>query len=280
MTRQFPKWIFRIVVAVLFALSLPAACAHAQAQSQAAYVTIEVGNGGSISGKVRWEGAVPKIPKLAISKDYEVCDPDSRKTRDLERLVIDANGNVANAVVYLKDVARGRRMEFPESRERLDQKTCRYFPHILIIPQGGVLQMKSSDAVLHTVHMTGAATSNVPFAFQNQFVPTVMHNNGVVDLKCNAGHVWMNAEILVVKHPYYAVTDERGNFKLTDIPPGDYELVAWHEGWKILREESVLDVAAQVQVRRPIYSEPVTWSKKVTVRPGQTSEVSFSIAEK
>jgi hypothetical protein len=105
-----------------------------------------------------------------------------------------------------------------------------------------------------------------------------MRRNGVVDLKCNAGHVWMNAEMLVVKHPYYVVTDEHGFFKLTDVPAGEYEIEAWHEGWGIVREETVLDVAAQVQVRRPIYSDPKTWAKKVTVRAGETSRVEFAIS--
>ncbi len=106
-----------------------------------------------------------------------------------------------------------------------------------------------------------------------------MRRSGVVDLKCNAGHVWMNAEILVVNHPYYAIINQLGYFKLTDVPAGEYEIEAWHEGWKIVREESVLDVAAQVEVRRPIYSDPRTWVKKVMVRAGQTSEVDFSISE-
>jgi hypothetical protein len=86
--------------------------------------------------------------------------------------------------------------------------------------------------------------------------------------------------VLVVKHPYYVVTDEHGFFKLSDVPPGDYEIEAWHEGWRILSEEKVLDVASQVEVCRPIYSQPVSWAKKVSVKPEQTATVNFSISEK
>jgi hypothetical protein len=106
-----------------------------------------------------------------------------------------------------------------------------------------------------------------------------MWRSGVVELKCNAGHVWMNAEVLVVKHPYYAVTDNHGFFKLTDVPPGEYEIEAWHEGWRIASEQKVLDVGSQVEVSRLVYSEPMTWAKKVVVRKGQTSDVPFSISE-
>jgi hypothetical protein len=260
-------------------LFLLLACA-ARASAQLDYTVITVANGGTITGTVKWSGPVPKAPKLPITKDARVCDPESHKTRDLERVLVDSDGGVANTVVFLKDITRGKAMDLPDSRQHLDQKNCRYVPHIMLIPQGASLQAKSSDPVLHTVHMTGAASNNIPFPMQNQAIPINLPRNGVVELKCNAGHVWMNAEILVVKHPYYSVTDEHGFFKLTDVPPGAYEIEAWHEGWQNLSEETVLDVAAQVKVKRPIYSLPETWAKKVNVKPGETSEVNFLIGAK
>jgi len=90
----------------------------------------------------------------------------------------------------------------------------------------------------------------------------------------------MNAEILVVSHPYYAVTDERGEFELTDVPPGQYEIVAWHEGWKMDREESSFDLLPERKVRRPIFSDPKTWEKQVTVSPDATAVVNFVVSEK
>jgi hypothetical protein len=260
-------------------LLLAATLCSGRAVAQTGYATIQVTDPGTINGTVRWKGPIPKIPRLPITKNSDVCDPDSLKSRDLERLLIDSDGGVANTVVYLKDIAKGKVMDLPDVRQHLDQKNCRYVPHILLVPQGGALQIRSSDPVLHTVHMAGAAANNIPFPFQNQDIPVSMRRSGVVDLKCNAGHVWMNAEILVVKHPYYAVTDQHGFFRLNDVPAGDYEIEAWHEGWKIVREETVLDVGAQVEVRRPIYSDPTTWAKKVSVQAGQTSKVDFLISE-
>jgi hypothetical protein len=261
------------------ALWLAAVSFAGRAAAQSDYTTIAMGDAGTISGTVRWSGPLPKIPRLPITKNAEVCNPDGEKTRDLERLVIGADGGVANTVVYLKNISKGKAMDLPEARQHLDQKSCRYVPHILLVAQGTDLQVESSDPILHTVHMTGAASDNVPFPFQNQFIPIPMRRSGVVDLKCNAGHVWMNAEVLVVKHPYYAVTDEHGFFKLTDVPPGEYEIEAWHEGWRIASEQKVLDVGSQVEVSRPVYSAPKTWTKKVVVLTGQTSEVQFSISE-
>jgi hypothetical protein len=269
----------RYVVAARTLIIAILSCApHVAAQSD--YVAITVENPGTITGIVKWVGPVPKIPKLPITKNAEVCDPNAQKTRDLERLLIDSDGGVANTVVYLKDISKGKAMDLPESRQHMDQKSCRYIPHIMLVPQGGDLQIKSDDPILHTVHMFGAADNNIPFPFQGQYIPAKMRRTGVVNLKCNAGHVWMNAEVLVVKHPYYVVTDEQGFFKLSNVPPGEYEIEAWHEGWRIISEEKVLDVASQVEVSRPIYSQPETWTKKVSVKSEQTSTVDFSISGK
>lgn len=270
---------FRKLGYVLFSFLLAGLFAGA-AFAQSSYVTMNVDDPGAISGVVKWSGPVPKIPKLPITKNADICDPESAKIRDLERLLINSDGEVQNTVVYLKDVSKGKPMDLPEERWHMDQKSCRYVPHILLVPVGGSLQIKSDDPILHTVHMSGAASNNIPFPFQGQYISATMREKGVVDLKCNAGHVWMNGEVMVVKNPYYAVTDSHGAFKLAGIPPGQYEIEAWHEGWRIISEETVLDVSSQVDVKRPIYSAPETWSKKVVVKPNQTSEVDFTLSER
>ena len=248
--------------------------------AQSGYQVISVNDGGTITGSVKWSGPVPKLPPATINKDPEICDPQAQKKRDLERLLVSANGGVANTVVFLKDITKGKAMDLPEGRQFLNQKTCRYEPHVLLVPDKGTLQLKSSDPVLHTVHMTGAADYNLPFPFANQTVSRTMNREGVVDLRCNAGHIWMNAEMLVVQHPYYAVTDEDGNFRLTNVPPGDYEIEAWHEGWKVTGQGALYDVMTQMRVQRPIFSDPVEWTKKVTVPSNGSVDVKFLISDK
>jgi hypothetical protein len=250
------------------------------ASAQLGYQVVAIHDPGAIKGTVKWSGAVPHIPSLAINKDPEICDPQSHKTRDLERLVIGSEGGVANTVVFLKDISQGKAMDIPEPRRFLNQKQCRYEPHILLVPENGPIQIKSSDATLHTVHMDGAATYNLPFPFTNQTVTRTMQTPGLANVRCNGGHTWMNAEILVVSHPYYSVTDESGNFELTNVPPGQYQLVAWHEGWKLLREEGAFDVLTEHKVQRPIFSDPRTWDKKVSVGNGETSVVNFVLSDK
>jgi hypothetical protein len=262
----------------LFAICLALATSRTAAQSS--YQTVTVNDGGTITGTVKWTGPLPKMPTAAINKDIEVCDPQAQKKRDLERLLVASNGGVANTVVFLKDITKGKAMDLPEGRQFLNQKTCRYEPHVLLVPDNGTLQLKSSDPVLHTVHMSGASDYNLPFPFANQTVSRTMNREGVVDLRCNAGHVWMNAEMLVVSHPYYAVTDEDGNFRITNVPPGDYEIEAWHEGWKVTGQGALYDVMTQMRVQRPIFSDPVEWTKKVSVPSNGTVDVKFQISDK
>jgi len=133
---------------------------------------------------------------------------------------------------------------------------------------------------LHTVHMDGAATYNLPFPFTDKVISRQMTNAGVVNLRCNGGHVWMNAEMIVAPHPYYAVTDENGKFALTDVPPGQYEIVAWHEGWGVVREESAYDVLTERRVQRPVFTPSRSWQKSVTVTANGNSVVEFMISER
>jgi hypothetical protein len=248
--------------------------------AQTEYQAEPVVNGGTIKGVVKWSGAPVKDLSLPITKNPETCDPDKQQTRDLERLEIGSDGGVANTVVFLKGITKGKAMNLPVARRTLNQKNCRYEPHILLVPKEGSMEMKSSDPILHNIHMVGASLYNLPFPIQDKVLTRVMHSDGVVDIKCDAGHVWMNAEVLVVSHPYYAVTDQHGNFELTDVPPGEYEIIAWHEGWKIARTETVIDVDSRQEVHRPIYSEPRTWNAKVTVSAAGMTRADFNLSDK
>jgi hypothetical protein len=254
-----------------------AAAAAAFAQE---YKVTSVIDGGTISGTVKWSGPVPRTAEFPITKDAQVCDPDSKKTADLERLIIGSQGGIANTVVYLKNITAGKAMDLPEQRRHLDQKKCRYVPHILLVPQGGTLEMMSSDATLHTIHMDGAATFNLPFPFPGRVTSRTVQAPGLVNLRCNGGHVWMNAEMFVAPHPYYAVTDESGRFQFTDVPPGTYQIVAWHEGWVLAGKEQSYDVLTQHSVARPVFTTPKTWEKSVTVNANQSSTVDFVLASK
>jgi hypothetical protein len=80
-------------------------------------------------------GPIPHTIDFPITKDLQICDPDSKKTTDLERLIVGPDGGIANTVVYLKNISSGKAMDLPEQRHHLDQKRCHYIPHILLVPE-------------------------------------------------------------------------------------------------------------------------------------------------
>ena len=268
----------RVVVQCFLLFFFFAASSAVLCQSE--YRVIAVRDGGTIAGTVKWSGAVPHSLDFPVTKDPQICDPDSKKTVDLERLIVGPQGGIANTVIYLKHIASGKSMDLPEPRRHLDQKHCRYIPHILLVPENGSLSMMSSDATLHTIHMDGAATFNLPFPFVDRPTTRTMATPGLVHLRCNGGHVWMNAEMMVVPHPYYAVTDESGRFEFTNVPPGTYQIVAWHEGWGLAGKEQAYDVLTEHSVQRPIFTEAKTWEKSVTVSGNQLSTVNFVLSNK
>ena len=244
------------------------------------YKVINVLGGGTISGTVMWSGSVPRNLEIPVTKDPQICDPSGKKTIGLDRLLIGPDGGLANTVVYLRNISSGKPFDLPPQERHLDQKTCRYVPHILLVPVNETLTMQSSDTTLHTVHMQGAASYNLPFPFPNQPTSRTMATPGLVSLRCNGGHVWMNAEMMVVKHPYYAVTNESGKFEFTDVPPGTYQIVAWHEGWNLSGKEQSYDVLTEKKIDRPVFSEPKTWEKSVTVSGNQNATVNFVVSNR
>ncbi len=266
------KYLFRLFALIVIVL------APALSAAQGGYQVISVEDGGTIKGTVKWQGAVPHLMPSDINKDPQVCDPLGQKHRDLERLVVGSNGGVANTVVFLRNITRGKAMDLPASRRFLNQKTCRYEPHVLLVPVQATLTVKSKDPLLHTVQMSGSADYNLPFTTEGQEISRPMNREGTVSLRCNV-HPWMNGEMIVAKNPYYAVTDQDGNFELTEVPPGDYEIVAWHEGWRVVGENALYDIATQVRVKRPIFADPIVWSKSVTVLPHQAADVNFTLGE-
>jgi hypothetical protein len=267
-----------VIIRCSLLVSLLAAATFAAAQGS--YRVIPVTDGGTISGTVKWSGPVPKELDFPVTKDPQICAPDGNKSISLERLIVGPEGGVANTIVYLKNISAGKPMDLPEQKRHLDQRRCHYIPHILLVPEKAELQMQSSDATLHTIHMDGAASYNLPFPFPNRISSRAMPTAGLVNLRCNGGHVWMNAEMMVVPHPYYAVTDESGRFEFTGVPAGTYQIVAWHEGWGLAGKEQAYDVLTEHSVQRPVFTEPRTWEKPVRVNANQPSTINFAIGNK
>src|SRR5260370_32617338 len=90
--------------------------------AQSDYKVISVTDGGTISGIVKWSGPVPRQLAVPINKDQQISDPDSKKTADLEPLILGPEGGVANTILYLKNILACKPLLIPEQRRHLDHR--------------------------------------------------------------------------------------------------------------------------------------------------------------
>ncbi|MFO0722474.1 MAG: c-type cytochrome [Myxococcota bacterium] len=204
-------------------LSALAGLAHAQEAPPAEATK----SGGRITGKVRFAGKIEPPVELVAHHDVEVC----KKGGPLidERRLIAADGGVANTVVVLQGMDAARAAEGAVAT--LDQRACRFVPHVQAVVQGTSLKIASSDPVLHNVHaFLGKRTAfNLAIPVPGVAVSRPLDEAGILRIRCDSGHTWMSAYIAVVPHAYFAVSDQNGDFSIADVPEGTYKLRAWHE---------------------------------------------------
>lgn len=200
-----------------------------------AYEGVTVSNGGTIKGVVQFQGEIPQIQSLPVFKFKEVC----RDVPD-ESLVVGLDFGLRYAVVTLEGIAKGEKVDRGSFHE-LDNRGCRFVPHVLAASVGQQLVVKNSDPILHAVHVF---FNNKQPEFNLGLYPGKVRkkplaSSGVAKVLCEV-HPWMIAYIVVTDHPYHAVTDIFGEYELRNVPPGTYRLKVWHESLGIQVKEVVV----------------------------------------
>ena len=210
------------------------------------YEVIDVADGGMISGTVRVEAASARDTTIRPTNDVAVCGNEYE-----ERRLQVTGGRIEGAVVWLHDIRSGKRLP----RERLFEVhhvRCRLAPRLQAVTTGGTLNVRSADPVSHRTRFvhehTGGELDIVRQIDAGSVVPTekVVQRAGLVHLRCEV-HPWATAWIAVFDHPYFATTDAGGNFTFTEVPPGRYVLVAWHDQLGAIEREVVVGTGTTVQ---------------------------------
>lgn len=189
-----------------------------------AYEGGKVSGGGTISGEVLFKGTVPEAKELKVTKDKKAC----AKTPKFDESIVSKDGKLANAVVFITDITKGKEMMVKDVT--LDQNGCQYAPHVLAVPAGATVTILNPDKVLHNIHTyskVNPAMNKAQPKFKKK-LKVKFDKPEVMEVKCDV-HGWMSGWIFVAGNPYYAVTGENGAFSLPDVPPGKYKVEVWHE---------------------------------------------------
>jgi plastocyanin len=182
---------------------------------------------GNIVGKVTYAGPAPAPKTIPITKDKDVC---SREPHVDESLVVAADKGLANVVVYIKDAPNAPKMAIPAKDPELDQRSCKFHPHVQIIPAGGTLDVLNNDGILHNIHTYPKNNPPVNQA-QPKFktkMPIKFDKPDTIKLTCDV-HTWMNGWLIVAPNAWYTVSSPDGTFKLENVAPGTYTLSYWQE---------------------------------------------------
>jgi len=201
-------------------------------------------NGATITGKVQWLGAAPKLRKIFFNADPR-CAEMHHDPVPVEDVVVNENGTLRNVFVYVKEGFEGLVFESPKTAVTLEQRGCLYQPHILGIMARQPLKIVNHDNTLHNIHALPRLNREFNVGQPNEGMSTVRafeKPEVMIPVKCDV-HPWMKAYIGVLDHPFFSVTGDDGSFRIAGLPPGSFLVEAWHEVYGV--QSQLVTVADQ-----------------------------------
>ncbi len=230
------------------------------------YRVVDVNETGTIFGRVRYRGVRPGLAPFDVPRQNDVCGFGQPSP------VFSATpaGGFADVVVWV-DVEEGEAPPAPEAPMLIDQVDCRYVPHVSTAHRGERILFRNADPVLHNVHaewLDDGTWFNVGEPREGDAVIQAPQRTGIVRLTDGAGHPWMLAFIHVFDHPYHAVTDAEGAFRIEGVPVGTHRVRLWHAGLDRLGWSS----------GRPMYGPPLEAEAEVEIAPGAEVELSLALS--
>ena len=186
-------------------------------------------SGGTVSGKVTYEGTPAKMKPIDMSKEPS-CAKMYTTPPTAETVVTGAGNTLADVVVYISAGAPDDAA--PSSAAVFTQKGCRYIPHILAFVVNQELKIQNEDQTSHNIHPLPKLNRewNKSQPPGSPAITEKYDKAEFIPVKCNI-HPWMHGNFAVLKNSHYAVSNESGAFSLANLPPGKYTITAWQESY-------------------------------------------------
>ena len=192
---------------------------------------VDPATAGSVTGKVVLDGKAPMNEAIKMSAD-PVCVKENTTPQFQESFEVGADGMaLANVFVYVKDGLGNYMFDTPTTPAQIDQKSCRYHPHVFGVMVNQPVEIVNSDPTLHNIHALPKENQEFNNGQPIQGMKmnhTFTKKEVMVPFKCDV-HGWMNAYVGVLDHPYFMTTTADGKFELKGLPPGTYTIEAWQE---------------------------------------------------
>jgi Carboxypeptidase regulatory-like domain len=189
-------------------------------------------SGGAVTGTIKLDGTAPHQKPIDMSKEPSCAAIHKDHPVTTESVVAGPDGGLANVVVYISEGWSGGEVT-PSSPLVFDQKGCQYQPHVLGLDVNEHFKVTNSDQTSHNIHpMPKPGSANHEWnKSQPPGSPPIdavwPAEEVAIHVKCNI-HPWMSGYMVVVKTPY-GVSDDKGSYKIENLPPGNYTLTAWQE---------------------------------------------------
>jgi hypothetical protein len=207
-----------------------------------AVTEVDPATAGSISGKVTFTGTAPE-PEVIDMGAEATCAEAYTEGPFAQTVVVNDDGTLANVFIYVKSGLEDMNFAPPSEPVVLDQKNCRYEPHILGVQTDQTIIIRNSDPLLHNIHPAPENNRGFNVGQPTQGMETERSFSSpeiMIPVGCDV-HGWMSAYIGVVDHPYFAVTGSDGSFQIPNLPPGEYTIEAWHETFGVKEMKVTVD---------------------------------------
>jgi hypothetical protein len=161
---------------------------------------------------------------IEVTRDQSVCG-----NQKLDESLLVSNGALANVVVSIEGAPP---VTTPPRDVIVANEQCRFVPRVSAAQAGSSLVVQNRDPILHNTHAYLSDQStffNAGFAFKGAQIKRPLTKPELMRFECDAGHTWMKAFVHVFAHPFFAVSDASGKFRINGLPPGRYTIKAWHE---------------------------------------------------